>query len=392
MKILFLTTEDHSFWSHRLALARAAKQEGADVVIMARAGEYRSRLEGEGFRFIPWNISRRSLNPFRELRSFVQVVRAYRREEPDLVHHIAFKPIVYGGLAGRFCGATPAVNTVTGLGPIFTNSSFLFVVLRRALTILLKYVFKAANCKVIVQNQEDRDQFVKHGITDFEKTAVIHGFGVDTKQFVPLPESSGVALVMLPCRMLWEKGVREFVAAAEELRNRGIAVRMVLVGAPDPHNPGCIPDEQLRAWAASGAVEWWGYRDDMSSLLSQAHVVCLPSYREGLPKVLLEAAACGRAIVTTSAPGCSSVVRHGDNGLLVPIQDPQALAGAIHCVLMSKELRATMGAAGRARAISEFSDERVAGQTLSVYRDLLNEDAKPVAVPVEKKTAELTRV
>jgi len=372
MKILFLTTEDSSFWSHRLALARAAKKEGADVLIMIRSGEYRSRLEKEGFRIIPWRISRPNLNPFKELDSFFQVLKAYRLEQPDLVHHVALKPIVYGGIAARLCGAIPSVNTVTGLGPIFTNAGPLMVFLRRLLTNVLRCVFRAANCKVIVQNDDDRDQLVKQGIAAPEKTVVIPGFGVDTGEFVPRAEADGVPLVVLPARMLWEKGVREFVAAAEELRNRGASARMVLVGAPDPNNPGCIPEEQLKVWVDTGSLEWWGHQDNMPSVLCQSHVVCLPSYREGLPKVLLEAAACGRAIVTTSAPGCSSVVRHGENGLLVPIKNSQALADAILSLLENKELRTQMGAAGRARAVKEFSHERVAHQTLLVYQELLN--------------------
>jgi glycosyltransferase involved in cell wall biosynthesis len=372
MKILYLTTEDSSFWSHRLTLARAARNEGAKVVIMTVAGEYRARLEKEGFQVIPWSISRRSLNPFRALYSFFQVLRVYRRERPDLVHHVALKPIVYGGVAARCCGAIPAVNTVTGLGPVFTNSSPLMLLLRRVLTSLLRWNFTAANCAVIAQNQDDYALLVKQGITMAEKTIVIPGFGVATGQFVPHPEPGGVPIVMLAARMLREKGIREFVAAAKELRNQGVPARMVLVGEPDPKNPGCIPEKQLRAWVAAGSVEWWGQQGNMPSIICQSHVVCLPSYREGLPKVLLEAAACGRAIVTTSAPGCSHVVRHGENGLLVPIQDSQALATAISSLLGNKELRNRMGEAGRARALGEFSDEQVARQTLEVYQKLLH--------------------
>lgn len=372
MKILFLTTEDSTFWSHRLALARAAKNEGAEVVIMTRSGKYCSRLEKEGFRIIPWKISRRSLNPFRELFSLIQVLRAYRLEQPDLVHQVALKPIVYGGIATRLCGGISAVNTVTGLGPVFINSSPLMVFLRRVLTIVLKWVFRPALCKVILQNDDDRDLFVKQSITMMEKTVVIPGFGVDTDHFVPLPEPSGVPIVMLPARMLWEKGVGEFVAAASELQARGVSVRMVLVGDPDPNNPGCIDEEKLKEWVSSGAVEWWGQRENMPPVLCQSHLVCLPSYREGLPKVLLEASACGRAIVTTSTPGCSQAVRHGENGLLVPIKDSQALAAAIFGLLRDKKLRTQMGASGRARAVHEFSDKQIAHQTLSVYQELFN--------------------
>jgi glycosyltransferase involved in cell wall biosynthesis len=177
---------------------------------------------------------------------------------------------------------------------------------------------------------------------------------------------------MLPARMLWEKGVREFVEAAQELHRRGSSVRMVLVGAPDPDNPGCIPERQLREWAESGNVEWWGQQTEMPDVLHRSHLVCLPSYREGLPKVLLEAGACGRAIVTTDAPGCSYVVRHGENGLLIPIKDPRALVDAIQSLILDRVRRLQMGVAGRERTVKEFSEGMIARQTLDVYAELLN--------------------
>jgi glycosyltransferase involved in cell wall biosynthesis len=372
MKLLFLSTEDSTFWSHRLTLARTAKKQGADVVIMTRAGEHRSRLEQEGFRVIPWSISRKSLNPIQEFRSFFQVLRIYQDEQPDLVHHIAFKPIVYGSLAARICGCIPFVNTVTGLGPVFTRTNLPIKVLRNMLIKVLRVCFRAANSRVIFQNENDRELFLNAEIATAEKTVVIPGFGVDTEQFVPRPEPDGKFVVMLPARMLWEKGVREFVEAARELRERGASARMVLVGAPDPNNPGCISERQLREWEETGDVEWWGQQIDMPVVICKAHLICLPSYREGLPKVLLEAGACGRAIVTTNAPGCSYVVRHGENGLLVPIRDSNALADTIQRLLQDSTQRRQMGVAGRERVAAEFSVGRISRQTLGVYAELMN--------------------
>ncbi len=372
MKLLFLTTEDSTFWSHRLTLARTARREGADVVIMTRSGAHSRLLEQDGFRVIPWNISRESLNPIRELRSFLQVLRFYRKERPDLVHHIALKPIVYGSLAARICDYIPSVNTVTGLGPVFTRTNMFSKILRNFLSKVLRVCFKTTNGMVVVQNEDDRELLLNEKIAAAEKTVVISGFGVNTEQFVPRPEPEGEFLVMLPARMLWEKGVREFVEAAEELRAQGTTARMVLVGAPDPNNPGCIPERQLREWAETASVEWWGSQTDMPAVLCRSHLVCLPSYREGLPKVLLEAGACGRAIVTTNAPGCSAVVRHGENGLLVPIKDSRALANAIHGLLQDGARRSQMGKAGRERAVKEYSERTIMRQTLDVYEELLN--------------------
>ena len=372
MKLLFLTTEDSTFWSHRLALARTARKGGADVVIMTRSGDHCRLLEQDGFRVISWSISRKSLNPIREIRSFLQVLRCYRRERPDLVHHIALKPIVYGSLAARLCCYIPSVNTLTGLGPVFTRTNKFSRILRSSLSKVLQLCFKATNGIVVVQNESDRELLLNGEIARVEKTVVIPGFGVDTEEFVPRPEPEGDFLVILPARMLWEKGVREFVEAAKELRAQGTTARMALVGAPDPNNPGCIPERQLREWAETASVEWWGPQTDMPAVLCQSHLVCLPSYREGLPKVLLEAGACGRAIVTTDAPGCSAVVRHGENGLLVPIKDSKALANAISDLLRNGDLRSQMGKAGRERAVKEFSERTILCQTLEVYEEVLN--------------------
>jgi glycosyltransferase involved in cell wall biosynthesis len=372
MKLLFLTTEDSSFWSHRLTLARAAKKGGADVVIMTRPGEHCSRLEKEGFRIIAWSISRKSLNPIWELRSFFQVLRTYRRERPDLVHHIALKPIVYGSLAARLWGGISVVNTVTGVGPVFTRTNLLSKVLQSLLINILGLCFKTENGRVIVQNDDDRDLLLKKGIVTSRNIDLIPGFGVNTEQFVPGPEPEGEFLVMFPGRILWEKGVREFVEAAGELRKRGVRTRMVLVGAPDPDNAGCIPERQLREWVETGNVEWWGQQTDMPAVICKSHLICLPSYREGLPKALLEAGACGRAIVTTNAPGCSYVVRDGENGLLVPIRDSKALADAIQKLLKDSTQRQQMGVAGRHRVVTEFSVGRITRQTLGVYAELMN--------------------
>lgn len=393
MKVLFLTTEDSTFWSHRLALARAIKRAGAEVVVMTRAGDYSERLKKEGFRVIPWKISRRSLSPLRELYSLLQVVKVYHNERPDLAHHVALKPIAYGGTAARLCKGIPVVNSITGLGPVFIRSRPLFRTLRYMLTSILRWVFNTPNCHVVFQNHDDHKFMVSQGIVPEEQSAVVPGFGVDIEHFAPSSEPDGVPIVMLPTRMLWEKGVREFVEAAVELRQRGVIVRMVLVGEPDPNNPGCIGQELLRKWEASGAVEWWGKHTDMSVALRQAQVVCLPSYREGIPKVLLEAAACARPIVTTNAPGCSLAVRDGENGLLVPVKDSRALVTAIVTLLKDGSLRRKMGAAGRVRAVQEFSEQRVAGQMLDVYRRLLSGAVGPsyghdVPSPGGQKTGE----
>ncbi|MGH7340232.1 MAG: glycosyltransferase family 4 protein, partial [Candidatus Rokuibacteriota bacterium] len=229
------------------------------------------------------------------------------------------------------------------------------------------------NSRLIVQNPDDLGFLVSERVVSAERAVLIRGSGVDTSRYVPVPEPAGVPLVVLPARMLRDKGVFEFVAAAERLKKEGVAARFALVGDPDPDSPASISAGTLKRWSERGAVEWWGWRDDMVPVFQQCHVVCLPSYREGLPKALIDAAACGRAIVTCDVPGCREVVREGENGLLVPPRDSGALAAALRRLLEDATLRRAMGERGRARAVAEFSVERVIEQTLALYRDLLAE-------------------
>ena len=371
MKLLFLVTEDWYFVSHRLQLARAARDAGAEVLVMTHITKFRPVLEREGFMIIPWQISRRSLNPFRELYVFCQVVRAYKRERPDLVHHVALKPIVYGGLASRLCGRVPSVNAITGLGHVFTSSLRKPRLLRSALSSILRSLFNTNGVRVIFQNHDDLNLLVGEGVVSRKRSLVIRGAGVKADEFLPRPEPSDVPIVMLASRMLWDKGVGEFVSAASKLRQSSLAARFVLVGRTDPENPSSVKDDQLREWESAGLMEWWGHRNDMAAVIAQSNVVCLPSYREGLPKVLIEAAACGRAIVATDVPGCREVVRHGDNGLLVPPRNADALAHALATLVKDPALRARMGARGREIAVQEFSDDTVLSQTMLVYRELL---------------------
>ena len=371
MKILFLGAADSYFLTHRRALLRAFTERGAEVIIMTRVTRFEESLRGEGAWVIPWRISRGSLNPFREISSFLQVLRAYRREKPDLVHHFALKPVVYGGLAARLCGNIPSVNSLTGLGYAFATPSRRMAVLRPQLLKILQFVLGGRSAVTIFHNPADREALVKALAVPSERAFIVRGSGVNLNEFAPQPEPSGVPVVMLASRMLWEKGVGEFVTAATHLRKMGAKARFVLVGDPDPDRPrASISLDQLRALNQSGIVEWWGHRDDMAAALAQANLVCLPSHHEGLPKVLIEAAATGRAIVATDIPGCRQIVKNGVNGLLTPVGDPGTLADAIRSLLDEPARRAEMGKRGRELAASEFAEGLVVEQTLAIYRKL----------------------
>lgn len=363
-RLLYVVTEDWYFVSHRLPLAMAAREAGFEVVLVSRFQRHRAALEAAGVRTISFEMARRGLNPFRVMREALRLAALYRRERPDVVHHVALRPVVVGGLAARLAGVTRVVSALAGMGFLFTDARRL-PLLRRVLQRTLPWLVKRG-C-VITQNPEDAALLQGMGIRE-GSMVLLPGAGVDVEHFIPAPCPNGAPVVMMASRLLWDKGVGEFVEAARRLAGRA---RFVLVGAPDPDNPASVSREQVDGWVSQGIVEWWGHRENMADTLKAAAVVCLPSYREGMPKVLLEAMACGRACVTTDAPGCRDAVRHGDNGLLVPVKDAGALAGAIRYLLDDPEVRRQMGRQGRERAVAEFSTRRINAATLEIYQRML---------------------
>jgi glycosyltransferase involved in cell wall biosynthesis len=373
-KLLFVVNDARFFLTHRLPIARAALAAGYEVHVATPADASAARIEQEGLRFHAIPISRHGRNPWRELQSLYQLYRLYRSLQPDLVHHVTSKPILYGGVAARIAKVGAVVNAISGLGYLFINQHLG----TRALRWTVKHVYRLAlghtNTRGIFQNPDDRDLFVRDGLITTASTVIIKGSGVDLKLFAPTPDPDNhPPLVVLASRLLWDKGVGEFVEAARQLKAQGLMARFALVGDLDPGNPASVPRPQLDAWINAGIVEWWGQRDDIPAVFAQAQVVCLPSYREGLPKVLLEAAACGRPIVTTDMPGCREIVHAEENGLLVPVRDVPALAQALATLIADPALRARMGRRSREIAEHEFSVERVVAQTLDVYTELLSE-------------------
>lgn len=369
-KLILVVTEDWYFWSHRLPLAEAARDAGYEVLIAARMSEYAEAIAARGMRPVPLSLRREGRSPRGEWKAVRELVRIYRAERPDVVHHVAMKPVLYGTLAARWTGVPRIVNAFAGLGYVFTQRGVRGALWRPFVAAMLRRLLRTASVRVIVQNPDDRDTLLTHRLADQRAVAMIRGSGVDLTQFAPAPLPPLPAVVTCVTRMLWDKGVGEFVQAARVLRTRGRSVRCVLVGDTDPANPSAVPRRQLEAWATEGVVEWWGHRRDVPAVLAQSHVVCLPSYREGLPKVLIEAAAAGRPIVTTDVPGCREVVRDGWNGVLVVPRNAEALADGLDRVLLaSSDDWTVMGARGRALAEAEFSTERVTAATLALYRE-----------------------
>lgn len=369
--ILFLVTEDWYFCSHRLPLARAALAAGYEVSVATRVREHGEVIEAAGLRLIPLKLSRRSRHLAREAHLVSDLFRLYRREKPDLVHQVALKPVLYGTLAARLAGVPAIVNALAGLGFLFVSERRIARTLRPLAELTLRRLLNHANTRTILQNTDDLHLLAEKRILEARYGRLIRGSGVDLERFRVRPEPGGPPLVVLPARMLWDKGVGEFVAAARQLRSEGICARFALVGDPDTENPSAIASAQLEEWHRSGVVEWWGHRTDMECVFAECHIVCLPSYREGLPKALLEAAASGRPIVTTDVPGCREIVHEGENGLLVPKGNPVALAVALRRLIEEPDLRRRMGERSSVIAASEFSLDEVIRQTLALYREML---------------------
>jgi glycosyltransferase involved in cell wall biosynthesis len=369
-RILFFITEDWYFWSHRLPIARAARDAGFEVLVATRVNKHAKYIKNEDFRLIPIGLERKNRNIFKELLSIFEIVKIYYREKPAIVHHVAVKPVLYGSLAASITGIPSVVNALAGLGYIFVTRGMKAKILRRLVVFAYRLAFSTKNVTGIFQNPEDLKLVVDAGVIKREKAALIRGSGVDVSRFIYLPEPEGIPIVILASRMLWDKGVGELVEAARILKKDGAKCRMILVGSPDPENPASIPRKTLRDWNTEGIVEWWGAKDDMPEIFAHSNIVVLPSYREGLPKVLLEAASCGRAIVATDVPGCREIVRHNENGLLVPPRDSKTLAEAIKALIRNPELRAKMGRCGRKIAEAEFSEEIVVRQTMEIYKKI----------------------
>jgi glycosyltransferase involved in cell wall biosynthesis len=366
-RLLVLVTEDWYFCLHWMHIAVAARAAGHHVTVLTRVSAHGERIREAGLDLVPIDLGRSGTNPLRDLATMVRLTRLYRRLRPDVVQHIAVKPVLYGSVAARLAGVPAVVNTVAGLGYVFSSSELLARLLRPFVAFGYRVALAPRRHHLVVQNGDDLEFFVSHAGVDRRRAHVIRGVGVDTARFSPVPEPSGVPLALLPARLLRDKGVAEFVAAARLLRERGVAARFAIAGDRDPQNPGSVPEQQVEAWSGEGVVEFLGWQGDMAAVLRAAHIVCLPSYREGLPTALTEAAACGRPIVTCDVQGCREVVRDGDNGLLVPARDPVALADALERLITDPALRARMGARGRERALAEFSTGRIVGETLALY-------------------------
>ena len=353
-------------------LAKAARASGYEVTVLSRVEHGADKITGAGIKLIPIRMKRSGASILGEIAALSEIVRLYRSEKPDIVHHVALKPVVFGSIAARFARVPCQINALAGLGFVFSSIKWKARILRPLIQATLRILLNGPNTRTIVQNRDDRELLIKKEVLGPGNIRLVRGSGVDMSAFKPVEKDNSQPVVILAGRMLWDKGAGEFVHAAIKIKDNGINARFVLVGVGDPDNPSSISDDQLRSWHNKGYVEWWGKRDNMPEVFAKSHIVCSPTtYGEGVPKVLIEAAACGLPIVANDVPGCREIVRHGENGILVQPLDQKALADALVSLLDNKELRESMGRKGREIVEKEFSDQEVIKQTMIIYKELL---------------------
>ena len=373
-RLLYLVNIPRFFMTHRLPLALAARDAGHEVHVATSKFD-RDSVEGIRATGLAWHglpLQQHGTNPFNEVRAMRSILALYRALRPDLSHHVTVKSLLYGGLAARLTGVPAVVNTVSGLGYVFSSEDRRARLLRGPVSLGYRALLRHPNSCTIFQNPDDREQFLRRALVRDDQTCVIRGSGVDMARFVPRPEPEGVPRVLYAGRLLWQKGLAEFVDAARLLRAEAFPARFTVAGYGEAGNPDSVPEATLAAWQREGIIDYLGQRDDMPRVYADAQVVCLPSWREGVPLALIEGAACGRALVASDVPGCREIVRHEHNGLLVPPRDAASLAAALRRLLEDRATRQRMGAAGRELAQREFSLEQVISATLSLYERLLD--------------------
>ncbi|CAE6964409.1 glycosyltransferase family 4 protein [Paraburkholderia domus] len=380
-KIVLFANTDWYLYNFRLSLAGALRDVGHEIVMVSPPGDYGPKLQALGFRWLALPMDRRSLNPLRELSVVRWFTNFLRKERPDLVHGFTIKCAIYGAIASKLASVPARINAVAGMGYVFTSSDVLAKILRPLVSQLMRFALNGANSLLILQNPDDVAFFTRERLVERQRIRLIKGSGVNCDRFtVPArlahigetQENAQPLNVLLAARLLWDKGVAEFIEAATIVHSQGLPVKFFLAGTADDGNPSAVSHTLVHQWVAEGKVEWLGHVDDMPSVLTQMDVMALPSYREGLPKTLIEAAACGLALLTTDAPGCREVVSEdGVDGLIVPVRNGPALAEAIKRLAGDRGLCRRLGRAARLKVLDEFEERIVIRRTLEAYHELL---------------------
>ncbi len=371
-KILYFVTVDWYFLSHRLPLAKAALKKGFEVVLVTKIERSQTDITKHGIKVIPIDINRSGLNPLKELLTIAKIWKIYQKERPDIVHHVALKPVLYGSFIARLLKVRGIVNALGGLGYVFKSESLKAKILRPFINQALRLALLNGKSRLILQNEDDKALIIEKHLADRHAIKLIKGAGVKVENYTDKPHDfKDDPLIILPSRLLKDKGIYEFMLAARTFKSRGKKARFALVGTPDLSNPNSVSLKEIQQWVDQGVLEYWGWRKDMPDVLAQSSLVCLPTfYGEGLPKSLLEAAASCRPIITTDIAGCREIVRPGVNGWLIKPKSAKALVSALEEALDNPELCKKYGLSGRKIAQEEFTIERVINETMQIYDEI----------------------
>lgn len=370
-KVLIISRCSWTLYNFRIGLMQELKNKGINVIGAGASGDgFEQKLRDAGFVFIDLPINKKSINPFSDIYLFFKLFVLFKNQKPDIVHLFTIKPVIYGSLAAKWAGVPKIIVTITGLGHAFLTG-------RTWLRVIVEWLYKNAlkHCQtVFFQNNNDRTLFIQNGLVSVEKTALVPGSGVNTTRFSPRYSkylkdniyNKPLNFLML-CRLLREKGVYEYVESAKFIKEKHPNVTFTLLGGRDIRNPSVVPEKDIIKWEKSGIIQWLDEVVDVRDYIAQASVIVLPSYREGTPRSLLEAAAMGKPLISTDVVGCREVVDDGINGFLVPVHDSQALAAAMEKFINEVELCQRMGLAGRKKICAEFDERIVIQKTLEVY-------------------------
>ncbi|WP_338429752.1 glycosyltransferase family 4 protein [Synechococcus elongatus] len=378
--VLLVANTAWYLYNFRLPLIRYLQQQGFHVELVAPNDHYRSLLEAEGLTVHPWAVNRRSIDPRVESEALLDLIRIYRQVQPDLVHHFTIKACLYGTLAAKAAGIHHVLNAITGLGHVFLGERRRSRALRWVLKPIYRTIFTARRSVVVFQNAADQELLVSMGLIDLRKTLVIRGSGVDTRHFHPdhFPAlTRTIPQMLFPSRLIREKGVRELLQAVQLLQKWGHQFELKIAGELDTGNRSALTAKELQQLQNSPGIACLGHVEDIRPILAAADIVVLPSYREGLSKALIEAAAMEKAIVTTDVPGCRDVVDHGRTGLLVPVKDTDSLARSLELLLLNPDLTERFGRAARAKVLQEFDADLVNARTVAQYRHMLSWKTSP---------------
>lgn len=373
-KILLFANTTWYLYNFRRSLAEHLRAEGWEVTLLSPPDEYGPRLQELGFRWLPFSFSTRSTNPFNEALVILRLIALYRREQPDIIHHFTIKCVLYGSIASYFIGKPPVVNGVTGMGHIFTDPGLKAKILRPFIRFLYRFILGPNNTRVIFQNNEDLHYFVQAKLVTENKARLVRGSGVNTSVFRPAAFKNNTSkeptTILFASRLLYEKGIFELVETAHILKKNGVNAIIHIAGDMYPGNPSSLTDNDIEAIKNQNIVTFLGHVDDMQHIIETSDIIVLPSYREGTPRILIEAAAMEKPIVTTDIPGCAGLVVDGVSGFLVPVRDAEALAAALTTLVNDKTLRKQYGKAGRKIVLQEFDETIVIDKTCTIYEEL----------------------